>query len=98
MIADGGTVSVQASCPQSPRILSRGIADPSSVSGPPGTGHSGIAVGVHDYRPVLWFTIYLTAAVLFAIIWKHVLGQGPLERLVSMAARGRRLLPPPAGT
>lgn len=44
--------------------------------------------GVHDDRPVLWFTIYLTAAVVFALIWQRIFGQGPLERLVSMTARG----------
>lgn len=47
-----------------------------------------LSFGVHDDRPVLWFTIYLTAAVLFAMIWRRLLGQGPLERLVSMATRG----------
>ncbi len=46
MLAAGGTVFVPASCPRSPKILPRGIADPSSTSGLPGTDHSDIALGV----------------------------------------------------
>ena len=39
-------------------------------------------------QPEIWFLAYLLLAALFAVGWQRAFGQGPLERLVSMAAKG----------
>ncbi|WP_345358449.1 heparan-alpha-glucosaminide N-acetyltransferase domain-containing protein [Citricoccus nitrophenolicus] len=47
---------------------------------------------LHYYEPVLWFLAHLAAAVAFAWAWNHWIGQGPLEKIVSLAAKGTRRL------
>lgn len=89
MIAAGGTVFVPASCPRSPRILPRGIADPSSASGLPGTGYSDIAVGVPSraleasgLERVLRsgeLVLVLACAVVLAVLPKDVCGHSDAD-------------------
>ena len=43
---------------------------------------------LHYDQPEIWFLAYLLLAALFAVGWQRAFGQGPLERLVSMAAKG----------
>lgn len=45
---------------------------------------------VHYDRPYLWFTIHLVAVVMFAVVWRRAIGQGPLERVVGSLAKGAR--------
>lgn len=48
---------------------------------------------VHYEQPVLWFLVQAVVAVVFAVLWRRALGQGPLERLVGRASRtGRDLV------
>lgn len=42
---------------------------------------------LHYDQPQLWFLLYLVLAAIFALAWKRAFGQGPLERLVSTAAK-----------
>lgn len=43
---------------------------------------------LHYDQSQLWFVIYLVGATIFAVAWRRGLGQGPLERLVGIAAKG----------
>ncbi len=43
---------------------------------------------LHYDQPEIWFLAYLLLAALFAVGWQRAFGQGPFERLVSMAAKG----------
>lgn len=52
-----------------------------------------LSAEVHYEQPVLWFLVQAVVAVVFAVLWRRALGQGPLERLVGRASRtGRDLV------
>lgn len=51
-----------------------------------------LSVELHYYEPFLWFLAHLAAAVAFAWAWNRWIGQGPLEKIVSLAAKGTRRL------
>lgn len=57
----------------------------------------GLSTEAHYDQPHLWFLVHLAVAVVFAIIWRRFLGQGPLERLVARAANTTRRLVLPTG-
>lgn len=42
---------------------------------------------VHLSSPLLWCVVVLVVSTLVALAWQHALGRGPLERVVSAAAR-----------
>lgn len=45
---------------------------------------------LHEDQPYLWFTVQLVVAVLFALTWQTLVGQGPLEKVVGTAAKTSR--------
>lgn len=47
---------------------------------------------IHYDQPSLWFLLTVGVAALVAMAWQHVLGQGPLERVVSTSAKSVRRL------
>ncbi|GAB3252798.1 heparan-alpha-glucosaminide N-acetyltransferase domain-containing protein [Arthrobacter pigmenti] len=49
-----------------------------------------LSAEVHYEEQVVWFFVHLTVAVVFGLVWSRRLGQGPLERPVSAAARNFR--------
>lgn len=51
-----------------------------------------LSTEAHYDQPLLWFLVHLGVAVLFAVAWHRILGQGPLERLVARAATTTRRL------
>ncbi|WP_416374582.1 heparan-alpha-glucosaminide N-acetyltransferase domain-containing protein [Kocuria rosea] len=52
----------------------------------------GLSFEIHYDQPYLWFVINLAVAALFAVAWHRALGQGPLERVVSLSVKGTRRL------
>lgn len=52
----------------------------------------GLSFELHYDQPYLWFLIHVTLAALFAVAWYRALGQGPLERVVSLSVKGTRRL------
>ena len=46
-----------------------------------------LSTEVHHSSPLLWFVACLVVSALVALAWRHAFGQGPLERLVALAAR-----------
>ena len=52
----------------------------------------GLSFELHYDQPYLWFLIHVTLAALFAVAWYRALGQGPLERFVSLSVKGTRRL------
>ncbi|MBD2761866.1 DUF1624 domain-containing protein [Kocuria sp. cx-116] len=52
----------------------------------------GLSFEVHYDQPSLWLVINLAVAMLFAVAWQRALGQGPLERVVAISAKGARRL------
>lgn len=51
-----------------------------------------LAAEVHYNEPFRWFLIHLVVAAVFALVWCRALGQGPLERCVSVSVRTTRRL------
>jgi uncharacterized membrane protein len=52
-----------------------------------------LATGVLDDEPTALYLLMIVVATSFAVVWRRRYGQGPLERLVAMAAgRARRLV------
>ncbi|MEO9249185.1 heparan-alpha-glucosaminide N-acetyltransferase domain-containing protein [Citricoccus nitrophenolicus] len=47
---------------------------------------------LHYDEPVLWFMAHLGVAGAFAWAWNRMVGQGPLEKVVSLAVKGTRRL------
>lgn len=45
-----------------------------------------LSTEVHYSSPLLWFVACLLVSALVALAWRHALGRGPLERVVSAAA------------
>lgn len=45
-----------------------------------------LSSGVLQDQPVLLFWVNLAAAAVFAVVWRRLLGQGPMERLLASAA------------
>ena len=52
----------------------------------------GLSFELHYDQPYLWFLIHVALAALFAVAWYRALGQGPLERFVSLSVKGTRRL------
>jgi hypothetical protein len=51
-----------------------------------------LAPELHYDSPEAWFILHLAVAVTFAWIWRKNIGRGPLERMVTAAARNARQL------
>ncbi|WP_060572521.1 MULTISPECIES: heparan-alpha-glucosaminide N-acetyltransferase domain-containing protein [unclassified Pseudonocardia] len=49
-----------------------------------------LATGIWSDDPTLLFTAMAVGALLGALLWRHLLGQGPLEKLVSVPATAAR--------
>jgi uncharacterized membrane protein len=49
-----------------------------------------LAPEVHYDEPVLWFTLHLAIAAVFAWFWHRSMGKGPLETVVGRAVNGVR--------
>ncbi|MGM0929781.1 MAG: heparan-alpha-glucosaminide N-acetyltransferase domain-containing protein [Actinomycetota bacterium] len=49
-----------------------------------------LSLEVHYEEHVLWFIVHLAVAMAFGMIWSQWLGQGPLERTVTAAAKNFR--------
>lgn len=47
---------------------------------------------IHYEQPSLWFLVHLVVAALFAVAWQRALGQGPLEKVIGLSAKGTRRL------
>ena len=52
----------------------------------------GLSFEIHYDQPYLWFLIHVALAALFAVAGYRALGQGPLERFVSLSVKGTRRL------
>ena len=51
----------------------------------------GLSAEVHYDQP-MWFLIHVGVALVFALLWHQVFGQGPLERVVAGIVRAVRRL------
>ncbi|GAA1677955.1 hypothetical protein GCM10010977_29500 [Citricoccus zhacaiensis] len=51
-----------------------------------------LALEIHYDEPALWFLVHLGVAVAFAWFWQRSVGQGPLEKVVSLSVKGSRRL------
>ncbi|XKH53998.1 DUF1624 domain-containing protein [Citricoccus nitrophenolicus] len=51
-----------------------------------------LALELHYEEPALWFLAHLGVAVAFAWLWHRSIGQGPLEKVVSLSVKGTRRL------
>lgn len=51
-----------------------------------------LALELHYDEPALWFLVHLGVAAAFAWLWQRSIGQGPLEKVVSLAVKGSRRL------
>lgn len=45
---------------------------------------------LHEDEPSQWFLVHLVVAALFALTWQTLVGQGPLEKVVSTAVKASR--------
>lgn len=44
----------------------------------------------HEDEPYLWFLVHVAVAVLFALTWQTLVGQGPLEKVVGTTVKASR--------
>jgi uncharacterized membrane protein len=51
-----------------------------------------LAFELHYDSPLLWFTVHLVAAVVFAVVWSRRFGRGPLEKTVSVPVNRAKAL------
>jgi uncharacterized membrane protein YeiB len=49
-----------------------------------------LSIELHEDEPYLWFLVHLVVAALFALTWQTLIGQGPLEKVVSTAVKASR--------
>lgn len=47
-----------------------------------------MGLGIHVEAPAAWFWAQIAGFALFALVWRRVAGQGPLEKVVSLVAKG----------
>ncbi|WP_460667606.1 hypothetical protein [Kocuria himachalensis] len=45
---------------------------------------------LHEDEPYQWFLVHVAVAVLFALTWQTLAGQGPLEKVVGTAVKASR--------